>query len=160
MAPATLIPNIVSSMWQPAIFSSFSLLSRYVSANCLFSSQSHCFVTSFSRCILSPLLFHTSSSIKGPLLNRKCPRFSLWLLPPYFPDLVDSPAILPALLSLSWRKVKWKNLKIWVLKIYIYIWVLVLIHYPFKSFIYTAVFTHTHIHTVALGNSKNCQSIN
>ena len=133
MGPATLIPNTVSRTWQSATFSLFSLLSIYVFANHLFSFQSHCFITSFSRCFLSPLLFHTSSFIKGALFNRNPtphPSF-LWALTLFFPDLVDSPAIPPALLSLLWRKLKGKNFKTWVL---------VLIHYPLRSFIYTLVF--------------------
>ena len=56
MRPTILIPNIASKRtWQPATFSSFSLLSKCVSANRLFSYQSHWFVTLFPRCVLSPL---------------------------------------------------------------------------------------------------------
>ena len=133
MKPATLIPNIVSRTWQPVTFSLFSLLSECVSADHLFSSQSHCFVTLFSRCVLSPLYFSTlPHSSKGHYLIETPPHPGfLWALTLFFPDLVDSPAILPALLSLLWRKFKGKNLKIWVL---------VLIHYPLRSFIYTPVF--------------------
>ena len=68
MGPATLIPNIVSRTWQSASFSLFSL-SIYVSASRLLSSQSHWFVTSFSRCVFFPsVIFHTSSFLKGHYL--------------------------------------------------------------------------------------------
>ena len=76
MRPATLIPNTVSRTWQPATFISFSFLSKCVSADRLFSPQSHCFVTLFSMCFVPSVIFHTSSSIKGPLINRNPPDLS------------------------------------------------------------------------------------
>ena len=84
----------------------------------LFSISLFCHLI-FQICFVPSVILHTSSSIKAPLINRNPPpQFSLWALTLFFPW---TPSILSALFSPFCRKLKGKNLKIWVL---------VLIYYP------------------------------
>ena len=78
--------NIASKTWQPAMFNSFSLLSKCVSADCLFSISLLCQLI-FQMCFVPSVIFHSSSSIKGPLINRKTPRLLYEPIPSSFLDL-------------------------------------------------------------------------